>query len=336
MTAQSELKNINYYIMRIFISVHLLLVLDFLSVTTAQPSLENQVSRNEKRINGLIRASNSTGIEIKQNISSVTERVIDLEELNNSLNSTAGELIEDIGRLNEMTMELNEAVVNVEGEVTVLTGSTENVEGEVATLQLAIESNDAIIAILTGDVANLEEMVEGNNAVIANLTGEVAELEEVIENLEEVNKFVQIESYAIGTPIYNAIDYPPVNVIDGDKRTFFVNLWNPLNDPLVDTDPWLKLTFPNDAVISSIVLYSNSPWDTRPPYKLSNHTVRVLDATDEILYEDSIIGGDAVAHFSIVPPVTGRVVYVQKNNPNLDYSAFYLSEIEVLGKFQYD
>merc|ERR1719491_2385023 len=324
MTAQTESNNINYYIMRIFISVYLLHALDFLSVTTAQSSLENQVSRNERRINGLVRELNSTGIEIKQNISSVTERVIALEELNDSLNSTAGELIGDIARLDETTVELNEAVVNVEGEVTVLTGSTENLEGEVADLLLAIESSDTIIATLTGDVANLEEVVEGNNAIIA-------EMAEVIENLEEVNKFVQIQSYAIGSPTDDD-SYPPENVIDGDKRTYFF-------DFSFNLSPYFKLTFPNDAVISRIVLYGYSPFagifDSND-YRLNQHTVRVLDATDGILYEDSVTEGDAVAHFSVVPPVTGRVVYVQKNNPNNVLTRFYLTEIEVFGEFQYD
>jgi len=301
--------------MKIFISVHLLLVLDFLSVTTAQSSLENRVSRNEKRINGLIRESNSTVIEINQNISSVTERVIDLEELNDSINSTVGELIEDIGRLDETTMELNEAVVNVEGEVTVLTGSTDNLEGEVATLQLAI-------ADLTGDIAELEALRE-----------EVGRLEEVIGNLQKVTNYVQIQNYGIASPEGLNENYPPYNIIDGNKRT----QWRA--DELSDTGSlWFKLTFPNDAVISRIVLYGLSFLfeNTNEYYLLGDLTFNILNATDGIVHEDSVTGGEDVVHFSVDPPVTGRVIYVQKLNLNNDYTIFGVSDIEVYGEFQYD
>jgi len=298
--------------MRIFISVYLLHALDFLSVTTAQSSLENQVSRNERRINGLIRESNSTVIEINQNISSVTERVIDLEELNDSINSTVGELIEDIGRLDETTMELNEAVVNVEGEVTVLTGSTDNLEGEVATLQ----------ADLTEDIAELEALRE-----------EVVRLEEVIGNLQKVTNYVQIQNYGIASPEGLNENYPPYNIIDGNKRT----QWRA--DELSDTGSlWFKLTFPNDAVISRIVLYGLSFLfeNTNEYYLLGDLTFNILNATDGIVHEDSVTGGEDVVHFSVDPPVTGRVIYVQKMNPNNDYTILSVSEIEVDGEFQYD
>jgi len=329
---------IDYHIMKIFISVHLLLVLDFLSVTTAQSSLEDQVNRNEKRINGLIREANSTVIEINQNVSSVTERVIDLEELNDSLNSTAGELIEDIGRLDETTMELNEAVVNVEGEVTVLTGSTDNLEGEVATLQLAIADltgNIAELEALREEVDRLEEVIGGNIAELEALREEVDSLEEVIGNLQEVTNYVQIQNYGIVSPDGNSqsSSYKPYNILDGNKRT----MWQ--SEEFSDTGSlWFKLTFPNDAVISRIALYGISfvYENTNQYYVLGDLTFNILNATDGIVHEDNVIGGEGVVHFSVDPPVTGRVIYVQKMNPDNEFTIFGVTGIEVYGEFQYD
>lgn len=250
-----------------------------------------------------------------------TRNIIAVSEM---LNSTTEELTGDILALNSLTTELNGVIEGVTGEVAVLTENNMNLEGEVATLRSEIEENNGLIANLTGEVVDLK-------GEVADLEGEVADLEGEVTVLEVEVAMIghpQIQNHGFPSMISvlngNTGDYGPYTGFDGDKRsechTANNGVWY----------PWWKVTFPNDAVISRIVIYAKGNWNNFP---INKHTVTVKDAVDNIVWEETI---DSNVNIRILdyslPMVTGQVVQLVANtNTYLNFG-----DVEIYGLFQYE